>query len=151
MSNTQLPENIEEIKKFAKKIDIDVKYLLGEKYEGDLSLWSDSVVSLPDNIKFNVGGLVLYSVESLPDNIVFNIGGYLSLYSVESLPDNIVFNVGGCLWLSSVESLPANIVFNIGGYLDLISVRSLQNDIIFNVGGKIFFPTKHKVKVIWEN
>ena len=124
------PENIEEINKFAKEIDIDVKYLLGEKWEGDLSL---------------------YSVKSLPDNIVFNIGGYLSLYSVESLPDNIVFNVGGCLWLSSVESLPANIVFNIGGYLDLISVRSLQNDIIFNVGGKIFFPTKHKVKVIWEN
>ena len=75
------PENIEEIEKFAKKINIDVKYLLGEKYEGTLHL--SSVKSLPANIVFNVGDdLYLYSVESLPDNIVFNVGGSLSLPSI---------------------------------------------------------------------
>lgn len=83
------PENIEEIKKFAKEIGIDVKYLLGEKYEG---------------------GLSLSSVESLPANIVFDVGGWLYLNSVESLPDNVVFNV--------------------------------DDD--------IYFPTDHKVKVIWN-
>jgi hypothetical protein len=46
------PENIEEIKKFAKEIGIDVKYLLGEKYEGDSYL--PSVKSLSANITFNV-------------------------------------------------------------------------------------------------
>ena len=104
----EYPENIEEIEKFAKKINIDVKYLLGEKYEGHL---------------------YLSSVQSLPDNIVFNVGGSLSLRSVKSLPANIVFNVGGSLNLYSVESLPANV--------------------LFNVSRKIYFPTKHKVKVIW--
>ena len=102
------PENIKEIKKFAKKIGIDVKYLLGEKYEG--SMW-------------------LPSVRSLPNNIVFNVGGSLELTSVKSLPSNIVFNVGRNLWLSRVQSVSANIVFN--------------------VGGDIYFPTKHKVEVIW--
>lgn len=63
------PENIKEIKKFAREIGIDVKYLLGERFEG---------------------------------------------------------------------------------YLDLPSVRSLPANIVFNVGGKIFFPTEHKVKVIWN-
>ena len=46
------PDNIEEIKKFAEEIKIDVKYLLGEKYDGLLFL--DSVKSLPSNIVFNV-------------------------------------------------------------------------------------------------
>jgi len=90
----EYPENIEEIEKFAKKINIDVKYLLGEKYEG--SMWLPSVRSLPENIKFNVGGsLNLYSVCSLPDNIVFNVGRNLVLYSVESFPSNVIFNVDG--------------------------------------------------------
>ena len=83
------PDNIEEIKKFAKKIKLDVEYLLGEKYEGDM-------------------------------------------------------------YLTYVKSLPANIVFNVGGWLNLPSVQSLPANIIFNVGGKIFFPTEHKVKVIWN-
>ena len=88
------PENIEEIEKFAKDINIDVKYLLGEKYER--SLW-------------------LYSVRSLPANIVFNVGGHLDLRFVESLPENIVFNVGSVLWLPHVQSLPSNVIFNVDG------------------------------------
>ena len=92
MSNNNLPSNIKEIEKFAEEIRIDVKYLLGEKYVGDLNL---------------------NSVESLPANIVFNVGGDLYLYSVQSLFDNTVFNVGGCLDLRSVKSLPANILFNV--------------------------------------
>ena len=123
------PENIEEIKEFSVEIGIDVKYLLGERYEGNL---------------------YLYSVESLPDNIVFNVGGFLDLSSVESLPANIVFNVGDWLVLSSVESLPANIVFNVGGFLDLSSVESLPSNTIFNINEKIYFPIDHKVKVIWN-
>ena len=122
------PENIEEIKKFAKKIKIDVKYLLGEKYEGNL--W-------------------LVHIESLPANIVFNVGGWLDLSSVKSLPANIVFNVGGNLHLYSVKSLPANIVFNAGEWLDLCSVQSLSSNTIFNVIGDIYFPTDHKVKILW--
>ena len=66
------PDNIEEIKKFAKEIGIDVKYLLGEKWEGNLGL--RYVKTLPDNIQFNVGGwLYLPSVQTLPANIVFNV------------------------------------------------------------------------------
>ena len=83
------PDNIEEIRKFAEEIEIDVKYLLGEKWEG--SLWLDSV---------------------------------------QSFPENIIFNIGGNLWLSCVQSLPSNT--------------------IFNVNRKIYFPTDHKVKVIWN-
>ena len=87
-------KNIKEIKKFAEKINIDVKYLLGEKYEGNL--WLDYIESLPANIVFNVGrNLNLYSVCSLPDNIVFNVGRNLVLNSVESLPSNVIFNVAG--------------------------------------------------------
>jgi hypothetical protein len=87
------PENIEEIKKFADEIGIDVKYLLGEKWKGNLDL--RSAKSLPANIVFNVGGyLYLNSVKSLPANIVFNVGGYLYLYSVKSLSSSTNFNVG---------------------------------------------------------
>ena len=79
MSNIQIPENIEEIRKFADEIGIDVKYLLGEKYEGDLYL-----------------SYVCY----LPDNIVFNVGEFLFLCSVKSLPSVIIFNVSGKVYLS---------------------------------------------------
>jgi len=123
------PENIEEIKKFAKKIDLDVKYLLGEKCDG---------------------GSYLGFYESLPDNIQFNVGDYLDLRSVKSLPTNIVFNVGGSLYLHSVKSLPDNIQFNVGGWLYLPSVKSLPSSTIFNVGKEIHLPTKHKVNVIWS-
>jgi hypothetical protein len=102
------PDNIEEIKKFAKKIKLNVKYLLGEKYEG-----------------------------------------YMNLYFVLYLPKNIIFNVDGDLYLDSVESLPDNIKFNVGKNLCLDSVQSLPSNTIFNVNGKIYFPTNHKVKVIW--
>ena len=44
------PENIEEIRKFAEKINLDVKYLLGEKYEGGLK-FLDIVEHLPANIQ----------------------------------------------------------------------------------------------------
>ena len=128
MNNIKLPENIEEIKKFADEIGIDVKYLLGEKYEGYLNL--ETVEYLPNNIQFNFGSnLHLRSVRSLPDNIVFNVGGDLSLY---------------------VKSLPANIKFNVGGFLDLRSVKYLPENIVFNVNRKVFFPTKHKAKIIWN-
>ena len=126
--NMNYPDNIEEIKKFAEEIKIDVKYLLGEKYDGLL---------------------FLDSVKSLPENIVFNVDGSLILNSVRSLSANIVFNVGGNLNLSSVESLPDNIRFNVGGWLDLSSVKSLPSNTIFNVNKKVNFPYNHKVKVIW--
>ena len=125
----EYPENIEEIRKFAEKIDLDVKYLLGEKYEGHLNL---------------------YSVESLPKNIIFNVGTDLNLSSVKSLPANIIFNVDGWLDLSSVVSLPNNIIFNVDGNLILYSVNYLPSNTIFNVNEKIFFSNAHKVKVIWN-
>ena len=80
----EYPENIEEIKKFAKRINLDVKYLLGEKYEDSLML--PSVKFLPANIQFNVGGhLFLNSIESIPEKIKFNVGDGLDLPSVKSL------------------------------------------------------------------
>ena len=82
------PENIEEIEKFAEEIDIDVKYLLGEKWEGDL-------------------------------------------------------------YLPYVKSLPDNIAFDVGGSLDLHSVESFSSNTIFNVNENIYFPTDHKVKILW--
>ncbi len=70
--NMNYPKNIKEIKKFAKRIKLDVKYLLGEKCDGLLFL--DSVKSLPENIVFNVdGSLILNSVDSLPSNTIFNV------------------------------------------------------------------------------
>ena len=129
MNEQCYPENVEEIRRFAKEIKLDVKYLLGEKYEGDS---------------------YLPSVESLPENIKFNVGGSLDLSYVKSLPDNVIFNVGGYLWMPSVKSLSANIVFNVGDWLVLYSVKSLSNNIVFNIGGKIYLPTKHKVKVDWS-
>ena len=94
------PENIEEIEKFAEEINLDVKYLLGEKYEGELNLYS--VQYLPNNIQFNIDGfLILYFVKVLPDNIQFNIGGDLYFCYVESLSPGTVFNVGGKLYLQT--------------------------------------------------
>ena len=96
------PDNIQEIKKFAKWINIDVKYLLGEKWKGNL----DFVEYLPKNIQFNVGGFLdLSSVISLPDNIVFNVGRNLVLYSVESFPSNVIFNVDGNVSLPFVHKV----------------------------------------------
>ena len=63
------PVNYKEIEEFAKKIGLDVKFLLGEFYEGTL---------------------VLNSLQSLPENIVFNVGGRLYLNSLQSLPENVV-------------------------------------------------------------
>ena len=73
------PVNYKEIEEFAKSINLDVKYLLGEKYEEDLYL-----------------SYVCY----LPDNIVFNVGEFLFLCSVKSLPSVIIFNVSGKVYLS---------------------------------------------------
>ena len=50
------PENVEEIRRFAKEIKLDVKYLLGETYEGKFLLLTD--LYLPSNIVFNVGGKI---------------------------------------------------------------------------------------------
>ena len=120
MDNNQLPENIEEIRKFARDNNLDVKYLLGERYEDNLFL--SSVKSLPANIIFNVGGwLDLQSVKSLPANIKINVGCYLDLHSVESLSNNIQFNVGGYLYLPRVKSLPKNYSITLGYNKKVIS------------------------------
>ena len=92
------PPNIEEIKRFARKINIDVKYLLGELCDGDL--WLSYVVFLPPNIVFNVGGnLSLNSVKVLPKNIVFNIGGVLYINRVRNIHSSVQFVNYGRLFL----------------------------------------------------
>ena len=73
------PSNMEKIRKFANEIRIDVKCLLGEKYEGDLDL---------------------SSVKTLPDNIVFNVMDRLYMPHIETIPASVQFNIGGCLILS---------------------------------------------------
>lgn len=63
-------ENIKEIRNFAKEINIDEKYLLGEEWKGNLLL--PTVKTLPDNIVFNVGGsLYLPSVKSIHSSVQF--------------------------------------------------------------------------------
>lgn len=63
-------ENIKEIRNFAKEINIDEKYLLGEEWKGNLLL--STVKTLPDNIVFNVGGsLYLPSVKSIHSSVQF--------------------------------------------------------------------------------
>ena len=58
--------NYKEIEAFAKSINLDVKYLLGEKYEGDLDL--SSLTSIPENFNVTVGGtLWLRSLTSIPE------------------------------------------------------------------------------------
>ena len=134
------PVNYKEIEEFAKSINLDVKYLLGEFYKENLDL--RSLKSLPENTTFNVGGtLVLNSLKKLPENITFNVGGYLWLVSLKSLPANITFNVGGYLDLNSLKSLPANITFNVGGYLGLSSLKELPENITFNVGGELWLDS----------
>ena len=81
------PVNYKEIEEFAKTINLDVKYLLGEFYEGNL---------------------YLSSLKKLPENTTFNVGGYLDLRSLTSLPANTTFNVGYSLYLSSLKSLSKN-------------------------------------------
>ena len=99
------PSNIKEIKKFAKEIGINVKYLLGEKYDGDFHL---------------------SRVKSLPANIVFNGSGYLYLESVKSLPTNTVFNVKGLLWLGYVETIHSSVQFVNFGHLVLPAYKKVK-------------------------
>lgn len=90
MNVESLPPNIEEIRKFAKEIKLDVKYFLGEMHCGDL--WVDRVKTLPENITFNVvGSLGLESVRCLPKNIIFNVCHYLYLNSVETIHSSVQF------------------------------------------------------------
>jgi hypothetical protein len=114
--NMNYPENIEEIRKFAEEIGIDVCYLLGEKYKGDLSL---------------------PSVKSLPDNIVFNIGGYLEISNIKHIPSGTVFNVGKWLYMRFSTSISKDVVFNVGKWLWLYSVENISSDVKFNVGGEV--------------
>ena len=79
--------NYKEIEAFANSINLDVKYLLGEKYEGSLDL--SSLTSLPENFNVTVGGsLWLDSLTSIPENFNVTVGGNLWLHSLTSLPEN---------------------------------------------------------------
>ena len=59
--NMVYPENIEEIKKFAEGICIDVKYLLGKRY--GCSLYLTSVESLPSNTIFNINEKIYFPID----------------------------------------------------------------------------------------
>ena len=115
------PENYKEIEEFAKNINLDVKYLLGECYEGSL---------------------YLSSLKKLSENITFNVGGYLYLSSLKKLPENTTFNVGGDLYLSTLKKLPENTTFNIGGSLDLRSLKKLSTDYKITLKGCVYVDDK---------
>ena len=72
------PDNYKEIEEFAKTINLDVKYLLGEFYEGNLNL---------------------SSLTSLPENTTFNVGGYLDLSSLKSLSKNYKISLKNNLYI----------------------------------------------------
>ena len=72
------PKNIEEIKMFAKDIGIDVKYLLGKKWKGNLLL--GGVRHVPAHVQFNVDGwLGFIRVDSVHSSVVFNVSGKVRL------------------------------------------------------------------------
>lgn len=89
MNEQCYPKNIEEIKMFAKDIGIDVKYLLGKKWKGDLFL--GFVRHVPAHVQFNVDGcLGFIRVDSIHSSAVFNVSGktkiglvYLDIQKVE--------------------------------------------------------------------
>lgn len=99
------PPNIDEIRKFAGKINLDVKYLLGERYEDNL------------NLRF---------VESLPADIVFNVNSFLNLGYVRSIPANTVFNIKGLLWLDYVETIHSSVQFINFGHLVLPTYKKVK-------------------------
>ena len=72
------PKNIEEIKMFARDIGIDVKYLLGKKWKGNLLL--GGVRHVPAHVQFNVDGwLGFIRVDSVHSSVVFNVSGKVRL------------------------------------------------------------------------
>lgn len=86
------PTNIEEIRKFAKEIKLDVKYLLGETYNGNLDLTLVEKIKIPANVQFNVrGDLWLGGVVTLPENVTFDVGERLCLNSVETIHSSVQF------------------------------------------------------------
>ena len=84
------PSNYKEIEAFAKSINLDVKYLLGEKYEGNIYLCS--LTSLPENFNVTVGGnLRLDSLKSLPENYKISLKGdlYINTFGVSK---KVIYN-----------------------------------------------------------
>ena len=85
--------NYKEIEAFAKSINLDVKYLLGEKYEGSLVL--SSLTSLPENFNVTVGGsLYLCSLKTLPENYKINLKGELYINAAEVFTKVIYNKIG---------------------------------------------------------
>ena len=124
------PSNYKELEAFAKSINLDVKYLLGEKYEGNLDL--SSLTSLPEN--FNV-----------------TVGGYLDLGSVTSIPENFNVTVGGSLYLNSLKTIQENFNVTVGGYLDLGSLKSLPENYKISLKGDLYIDdNKVSTKVIYK-
>ena len=161
------PSNYKELEEFAKSINLDVKYLLGEKYEG--SLYLNSLTSLPENFNVTVGGnidlsslktlpenfnvtvggnLWLDSVTSLPKNFNVTVGGSLDLNSLKTLPENFNVTVGGSLWLNSLKTLPENFNVTVGGTLDLNSLKTLPENFNVTVGGNLWL---YSLKTLPEN
>lgn len=144
MSNTQLPENIEEIKKFAEEIKLDVKYLLGEKWEGDLNL--NGVTNIPRNVYFNVErDLLLPDLRYVPEGVWFYVGAYLCLSSVEKLSSKLNVIVGGSLVLSNLSHIPDDTVFSVGRDVDLTSAVSVGDNVNMLIGGSLFNYHKKEI------
>ena len=99
------PVNYKEIEEFAKTINLDVKYLLGEFYEGNLNL---------------------SSLKSLPENTTFNIGGSLDLESLKSLSKNYKISLKNNLYIDDKEIL-SKIVYK---KLDADAIMYFDNDYI---------------------
>lgn len=129
--------NIEEIIKFAEEINLDVKYLLGERYNGNLDL--SFVTDIPNGVKFYIkGDLYLPNISCVPSDVVFNVGSYLNLKSVKYLANGIVFNVGGSLNLTNLEDLPDNTKFVVGRDLIMLSVGTIGSGVDILVGCSLF-------------
>lgn len=137
------PENIEEIRKFAKKIDLDVKYLLGEKLDRCLWIYTDYI---PSNVILNIGeSLMADSLQSIPTGVVIQVGNYIFLRSVNNISGNIVIS-SRVTFLTQVRSITNRVQFNCD-VLKLDSVDIIDSSVELNVN-TLLIPRSKKVKII---
>jgi len=134
-----VPRRIEDrAKNYQITINKEIQQYIKDGSKGDLNLYGKPITSLPNNLKYVGGHIVLRGtrITSLPDNLKY-VGGNLSLSNtpIKSLPDNL--EVGGNLDLTrtSITSLPDNLKVGKDLYLEGSKIISLPDNL--KVGGDL--------------
>ena len=128
----------ERAKNYQITINKEIQQYIKDGSKGDLNLYGKPITSLPNNLKYVGGHIVLRGTQipSLPDNLKY-VGGNLSLSNtpIKSLPDNL--EVGGNLDLTrtSITSLPDNLKVGKDLYLEGSKIISLPDNL--KIGGDL--------------